>query len=83
MVMETSSHPPSSEDNTETQPTQATAPVNSRKRILEKATYDDLGAPDAKKPAALNLSRLERYLTGPTPAASQVHPILLTNSAHT
>merc|ERR1719394_2271632 len=45
--------------------------VNTRKRILEKATYDDLEAPEAKKAAPLTLSKLERYFTGPTPASSQ------------
>jgi hypothetical protein len=74
MVMETASQPASSEENMETQPVQQ-VPVNPRKRILEKSTFDDLGAPDLKKPASLTLSRLERYFTGPTPAASQVpHP---------
>merc|ERR1712098_164832 len=46
-------------------------PSNPRKRILEKSNFDDLGAPDVKKPSSLTLSRLERYFTGPTPAASQ------------
>ena len=46
-------------------------PVNTRKRILEKATFDDLEAPEAKKSAALNLSKTERYFTGPTPVSSQ------------
>ena len=45
--------------------------VNTRKRILEKATYDDLEAPEVKKAAPLTLSKLERYFTGPTPASSQ------------
>ena len=46
-------------------------PVNTRKRILEKATFDDLEAPEAKKSATLNLSKTERYFTGPTPVSSQ------------
>jgi len=50
---------------------EAGAGAGSRKRILEKAEYEDLGAPEPKKPAELSLSRLERYFTGPTPAASQ------------
>ena len=45
--------------------------VNTRKRILEKATYDDLEAPEAKRAAPLTLSKLERYFSGPTPVASQ------------
>jgi len=45
--------------------------ISSRKRLNEKTEYDDLAAPDPKKPHQLNLSRMERYLTGPTPAASQ------------
>ena len=48
-----------------------TETVNTRKRILEKATYDDLEAPEAKRAAPLSLSKLERYFTGPTPASSQ------------
>ena len=40
---------------------------NTRKRILEKATYDDLEAPDTKRSAPLTLSKLERYFSGPTP----------------
>jgi len=50
---------------------QETVNVNTRKRILEKATYDDLEAPDAKKSAPLTLSKMERYFTGPTPVSSQ------------
>ena len=45
--------------------------VNTRKRILEKATYDDLEAPEAKKAAPLTLSKLDRYFSGPTTVASQ------------
>jgi len=45
--------------------------TNTRKRIHESGTYEDLDAPEAKRPATLHLSRLERYFTGPTPAASQ------------
>ena len=44
-----------------------TETVNTRKRILEKATYDDLEAPDTKRSAPLTLSKLERYFSGPTP----------------
>jgi len=42
-----------------------------RKRLREAGVLEDLAEPEAKKPAHLQLSRLERYLTGPTPAASQ------------
>merc|ERR1719219_3245779 len=45
--------------------------ANTRKRILEKATYDDLEAPEAKRAAPLTLSKLERYFSGPTTVASQ------------
>jgi len=45
--------------------------TNPRKRIEDSGVYEDLGAPEAKRPALLHLSRLERYFTGPTPAASQ------------
>jgi len=69
MVMETSANPPPSEESSETQVVQTS--TNSRKRILEKSSFDDLEAPDNKKPSSLTLSRLERYFTGPTPAASQ------------
>jgi len=69
MVMETAANSVNSEELSESQ--QIQPQENSRKRILEKSTFDDLGAPDAKKPAPLTLSRLERYFTGPTPAASQ------------
>jgi len=41
------------------------------KRLMDKTEYDDLSAPNKKKPKELNLSRMERYFTGPTPAASQ------------
>jgi len=71
MVMETASHPATTEDSSETPPAPPPAPTNPRKRMLEKSTFDDLGAPEVKKPAPLTLSRLERYFTGPTPAASQ------------
>ena len=46
-------------------------PVNTRKRILEKATFDDLEAPEAKRSTTLSLSKTERYFTGPTPVSSQ------------
>ena len=42
-----------------------------RKRLREAGVLEDLSEPEAKKPTHLQLSRLERYLTGPTPAASQ------------
>ena len=67
--METSANPPPSEESSDTQVVQTS--TNSRKRILEKSSFDDLEAPDNKKPSSLTLSRLERYFTGPTPAASQ------------
>ena len=40
-----------------------------RKRLREKLNYEDLDAPEPKKEAPLNLSKVERYLTGPTPAS--------------
>lgn len=46
-------------------------PANSRKRLYDKTVYEDLEEPGAKKPTQMNLSRVDRYLTGPTPAASQ------------
>jgi len=42
-----------------------------RKRVHEKTDYLDLEASEPKKTNQLNLSRMERYLTGPMPAASQ------------
>jgi len=71
MVMETASQPVQSTEEGGDAAQSPPAPANPRKRILEKSNFDDLGAPDNKKPAALSLSRLERYFTGPTPAASQ------------
>lgn len=41
-----------------------------RKRVRAKTDYDDLAAPPPKKNAPLNLAKVERYLTGPTPASS-------------
>ena len=41
-----------------------------RKRVRAKTDYDDLAAPAPKKTAPLNLAKVERYLTGPTPASS-------------
>ncbi|XP_023328908.1 general transcription factor IIH subunit 1, partial [Eurytemora carolleeae] len=46
-------------------------PKASRKRLNEKTAYEDLDAPQPKKESNLSLSRMERYFTGPTPAASQ------------
>ena len=45
--------------------------TNTRKRILDKANYDDLEGPEAKKAAPLTLSNVDRYMTGPTPVSSQ------------
>ena len=78
MVMETASQPAQSSEEGGDAAQPPPAPVNPRKRILEKSNFDDLGAPDNKKPAALSLSRLERYFTGPTPAASQVLQYVVT-----
>jgi len=50
---------------------QVEAPRDKRKRIRESGVWEDLAEPDAKKPPALQLSRMERYFTGPTPASSQ------------
>lgn len=47
------------------------APVNPRKRLAEASVWEDLGAPESKRAAPLQLSRMERYFSGPTPAASQ------------
>ena len=63
------------------------APINPRKRLAEASVWEDLGAPESKKAAPLQLSRMERYVSlnltltltftltryfsGPTPAASQ------------
>jgi len=44
---------------------------DNRKRLHEKTDYNDLGEQEQKKPFQLNLTRVDRYLTGPTPAASQ------------
>ena len=55
---------------------QETVNVNTRKRILEKATYDDLEAPDAKKSAPLTLSKMERYFTGPTPGTVRTRDLI-------
>eukprot|EP00088_Acartia_fossae_P015028 TRINITY_DN1813_c0_g1_i4.p1 TRINITY_DN1813_c0_g1~~TRINITY_DN1813_c0_g1_i4.p1 ORF type:complete len:547 (+),score=108.70 TRINITY_DN1813_c0_g1_i4:30-1643(+) len=41
------------------------------KRLAEKLEYEDLDAPEPKKACDLNLSRMERYFSGPTPHASQ------------
>jgi len=73
MVMETaeSSEANSEDGNQEKELVPELEPSNSRKRVQGKTVFEDLGAPEAKKPTSLNLSRLERYFTGPTPAASQ------------
>ena len=73
MVMKTAEEAGAPSEGTEEEisetPGQET--VNTRKRILEKATYDDLEAPEAKRAAPLTLSKLDRYFSGPTPVASQ------------
>ena len=43
---------------------------SSRKRLRDKVTYEDLEAPAEKKMAVLNLTKVERYLNGPTLASS-------------
>ena len=74
MVMKTAEDVGAPSEGTEEE-TSSEAPgpetVNTRKRILEKATYDDLEAPEAKKAAPLTLSKLDRYFSGPTTVASQ------------
>jgi len=54
-------------DVTTTQPTNSDA---TKKRLLEKTRYDDLDREPPQKKAALNLSKTDRYLNGPTPATS-------------
>ena len=73
MVMKTAEEAgaPSEGAEEETMETPGPETVNTRKRILEKATYDDLEAPEAKKAAPLTLSKLDRYFSGPTTVASQ------------
>ncbi|KAJ8910293.1 hypothetical protein NQ315_014968 [Exocentrus adspersus] len=51
-------------------PEKQEGPVNKKQRILEKITYDDLEDTDEntnKSAGQLNLSKVERYLHGPTP----------------
>ena len=73
MVMKTAEEAgaPSEVAEEETSETPGPESVNTRKRILEKATYDDLEAPEAKRAAPLTLSKLDRYFSGPTTVASQ------------
>lgn len=73
MVMKTAEEAGAPSEGGEEETSEAPGPeiVTSRKRILEKATYDDLEAPETKRAAPLTLSKLDRYFSGPTTVASQ------------
>merc|ERR1719357_2316426 len=72
MVMETADAAERSDELVEPGLTSQPGQVREeRKRLREAGVLEDLAEPAAKKPAHLQLSRLERYLTGPTPAASR------------
>jgi len=71
MVMESASTVQEGEQGGEAGEEPGQEAHNSRKRIQEKTSYEDLGAPPPKVGSSLSLSRLDRYLTGPTPASSQ------------
>ena len=44
--------------------------VINRKRLIEKTEYEDLEQEPVKKTAALNLAKIDRYLSGPTTVSS-------------
>ena len=43
-----------------------------KKRLREQTNYDDLSEEPPLKRSVLNLAKGERYLTGPTPVASNL-----------
>ncbi|XP_018579408.1 general transcription factor IIH subunit 1, partial [Anoplophora glabripennis] len=69
----TDSKTSASNDSTANTSDKQEGPVNKKQRILEKISYDDLEDTDENKNRAasqLSLSKVERYLHGPTPDAA-------------
>ena len=61
---------PTTEEATVSAPAHGEGSVINRKRLIEKTEYEDLAQEPVKKTAALNLAKIDRYLSGPTTVSS-------------